>query len=126
MIVNGVNIPDPDVGDVNFIERYENAQNACTEKIKAGNDDSLKWSESIRIQCTAVFDFFDEAFGSGTAVAVFGESVNLRTCMDAYAEACNGVMALDAQLGSYFRSKAASFENNRQKRRHKSNKKHKR
>lgn len=125
MIVNGVNLPDPDVADAEFIERYENAQNTCTEKIKAVNDNNLKWSESIRQQCTAVFEFFEVVFGEGTAKKVFGESVNLRICIDAYAEACNGIVSLDAKLGSYFRSKAASVGNNRQQRRHKNKKRKK-
>ena len=121
MIVNGVTISDPDVADAAFVERFENAQQTCVEKMEAVAKEKIKWSESIRRQCEAVFQFFEDVFGEGAAKTVFGESVNLRICIDAYAEASNGIKALDKNLGAYFRGKADGF--NRQQRRKNKNKK---
>ena len=121
MIVNGVNLPDPDVGDLEFLEKYE-AQNDIITKKMSEMDKNVRRSEAVRIQCTLVFDFFDAVFGEGTAQKIFGEKVNLKTCIDAYEEAVNGVNSLDAKLADYFRCKGA----NRQQRRQKSHHHHKR
>lgn len=128
MIVNGVNLPDPDIGDPDFIEKFENAQQRCSESFTEVANQDIKWSEKVRSQCIAVFEFFEEVFGEGTAKQVFGDSVNLRVCVEAYAEASNGVRALDKDLAAHFRSMGENF--NRQQRPHnhpqKSHKKHKR
>lgn len=116
MIVNGVNLPDPDVADAAFVEAFENAQEKCVSKMDAVAKENIKWSAKIRRQCEAIFDFFEEVFGDGTAKKVFGDSVNLKTCVDAYAEASNGIKALDRDIASYFRGKAEGF--NREQRRH--------
>ena len=116
MTVNGVTLPDPDVGDPGFVERFENAQEAVLEKMSALTG---KWSEKIRRQCTAVFEFFDDVFGAGTAKTVFGDVVNLRTCIDAYEEAVNGIQNLDKDLGAYFRNKAPGNRSQRRDKKHK-------
>lgn len=46
----------------------------------------LKASESIRKQCHAIFDFFNEIFGQGTDKQLFGERTNLGICMDAFSQ----------------------------------------
>lgn len=121
MIVNGVNLPDPDVGDLEFLEKYEE-QNDIIAKKSAEIDKNARRSEAVRIQCTLIFEFFDAVFGEGTARKIFGEKVNLKTCIDAYEETVKGVNALDAQLAGYFRNKHAG---NRQQRRDQQNSKHK-
>ena len=123
MIVNGVNLPDPDVGDAAFIETFENAQKKCVSKMTSVSKENIKWSAKIHRQCEAIFDFFEEVFGDGTAKIVFGDSVNLKICVDAYAEASNGIKALDKNLASYFRGKTEGF--NREQRRHGNKKKRK-
>lgn len=122
MIINGVTLPDPDIGDPDFIEKFENAQQKCVDKFTAVAAEKIKWSEKVRAQCIAVFEFFEEVFGDGTAKKVFGDSVNLKICVDAYAEASNGIKALDKDLAAHFRSMGQSF--NREQRRH-NKKKHK-
>ena len=121
MIINGVAIPDPDVGDLTFLEKYE-AQNDIIASKMNEMDKNIRRSEAMRIQCTLVFEFFNAVFGEGTARKLFGEKVNLKTCIDAYEEAVNGVNSLDAKLANYFRSKGT----NRQQRRQKSHNHHKR
>lgn len=116
MIINGVTIPDPDIGDLSFLEKYEAANDSITQKMAEINVKEMRRSEAVRTQCEAVFAFFDTVFGKGTAKAVFGEQVNLKICIDSYEEAVNGVNALDVKLANYFRNK---YPNNRQQRRHK-------
>lgn len=122
MIVNGVNLPDPDVGDLEFLEKYESA-NYVIVKQSSEIDKFLRRSEAVRIQCNLVFDFFNTVFGEGTAKKIFGERVNLKTCIDAYEEAVNGINALDAKLGNYFRSKGTNHGQRRNKKRKKKRKK---
>ena len=68
-------------------------------------------SELIRAQCTAVFNFFDEVFGDSTAKKVFGESVNLTTCLNAYEDVIKAVNALGAKLGNMYKGKANAINN---------------
>lgn len=121
MVINGVTIPDPDVGDLEFLEKYEAQNDVIVTKLNEMDKD-IRRSEAVRTQCTLVFEFFDAVFGEGTAKKIFGEKVNLKTCIDAYEEAVNGVNSLDARLANYFRNKGA----NRQQRRQKSHPHHKR
>ena len=116
MIINGVAIPDPDIGELSFLEKYEAANDTIVQKMNAINTEEVRRSEAVRIQCEAVFDFFDTVFGEGTAKTVFGEQVNLKTCIDAYGAAVNGVNALDSKLADYFRNKSTGI---RQQKRYK-------
>ena len=108
MIINGVNIPDPDVGDLRFLEKYEAANDRIAEKMQEITSKKIRRSDGVKMQCNAVFRFFDAVFGKGTSKKIFGDSVNLKTCIDAYEEAIYGVNALDKELGDYFRSKYPS------------------
>lgn len=116
MIINGVMISDPDVGELDFNERYEKAIKRIEEGMKEHEFDKLSMSDGIRIQCTYIFEFFDEVFGEGTAKAVFGERVNLKVCIDSYEQALTGINSLQVKLTNYFRNKN---NGNRQQRRHK-------
>ena len=121
MIINGVMISDPNVGDLEFLEVYE-AQNDLIVRKMNEMDKNIRRSEAVRFQCTLVFEFFDTVFGEGTAKKIFGDRVDLKTCIDAYSEAINGVNALDAKLAGYFHNK---YNGNRQQRRRKfQNEKH--
>ena len=113
MVINGVTIPDPDVGDLEFLEKYEAQKDIIAAKMNE-MDKNIRRSEAVRTQCTLVFEFFDAVFGEGTAKKIFGERVNLKTCIDAYEEAVNGVNALDVKLANYFRSKGTNRQQLRQ------------
>ena len=114
MIINGVTIPDPDVGDLEFLEKYE-AQNDIIVARMNEMDKNIRRSEAVRVQCTLVFEFFDAVFGEGTARRIFGEKVNLKLCIDAYEEAVNGINSRDAKLANYFRNKDVNRQQRRQK-----------
>lgn len=84
MIVNGVELDDLDIYDVDVAEKYENG----LKKIKEMSNDVVgkSLSESIRIQCEHIFEFFNIMFGEGTDEKVFGNKVNLVTCLKAFEE----------------------------------------
>lgn len=110
-----VTLPDIDVADALEMERYEKANDTVSEKMKQLDTNGKRRSELIRIQCTAIFEFFDDVFGEGTAKKVFGESVNLTTCINAYEGVIVAVNKLDKAVGEQYKSKLG----NRQQRRNK-------
>lgn len=115
MIINNVTLPDIDVADALEMERYEKANDTVSAKMKQLDTNGKRRSELIRAQCTAVFEFFDEVFGNGTAKKVFGDSVNLTACINAYEAVIVAVNKLDKAVGEQYKAKLG----NRQQRRNK-------
>lgn len=84
MIINGVELEDLDIYDLEVAERYEKALAKVRELSTKDNSKSL--SEGIKFQCNIIFDFFNTVFGEGTDKDIFGNKVNLMTCMKAFEE----------------------------------------
>ena len=87
MKINNVELEDVDIFDVDTAEKYEEAVKKVqkeSEESKQLEDISL--SAMIRKQCNAVFDCFNTIFGEGTDKKVFGQKVNLMTCLKAFEE----------------------------------------
>lgn len=104
MVINNVEIPDIDVADARIMERYEAAHDKVAEKMNGLDVTGKRRSELIRIQCGAVFGFFEDVFGEGTAEKVFGESVNLTTCLNAYEAVVNEVNRLDKKIAEQYKA----------------------
>lgn len=113
MIVNNVELPDIDVSDALVMENYEAAHDKVAEKMNNLDVNGKRRSELIRIQCEAVFEFFEDVFGEGAAEKVFGESVNLTTCLNAYEAVVIEVNNLDKKVAGQYKAKSG----NRQQRR---------
>lgn len=113
MIINNVELPDIDVADALVMEHYESAHDKVAEKMNKLDTAGKRRSELIRIQCEAVFEFFDDVFGEGTAKNVFGESVNLTTCLNAYEAVVIEVNNLDKKVAGHYKAK---FGNRQQRR----------
>lgn len=113
MIVNNVELPDLDVSDALVMEKYEAAHDKVAEKMKNLDINGKRRSELIRIQCEAVFEFFEDVFGEGAAKNVFGESVNLTTCLNAYEAVVIEVNNLEKKVAGQYKAKIG----NRQQRR---------
>lgn len=103
MLVNGVQLPNPEVSDVLFMEKLEREQDSVTKSTK--NSSGKTRAQIMREQCTAIFNFFDNMFGDGTSKKVFGEKVNLITCVEAYEQALTEIDRLDAEQASKLREK---------------------
>lgn len=84
MIINGVELEDIDIYDLEVAEKYEKALKTVQES--SSKDDSKSLSEGIRFQCKLIFDFFNTVFGEGTNKKIFGNKVNLMTCVKAFEE----------------------------------------
>ena len=115
MVINNVNLPDINVADALAMERYEHAHDNVAKAMNDLQPEGKRQSELIRAQCTAVFNFFDEIFGDGTAKKVFGESVNLTICLNAYADVIKAVNALGSKLGNMYKGRANAMNRNNHK-----------
>lgn len=113
MIINNVELPDIDVSDALVMENYEAAHDKVAEKMNNLDVNGKRHSELIRIQCEAVFGFFEDVFGEGTVKKVFGESVNLTTCLNAYEAVVIEVNNLEKKVAGHYKAK---FGNRQQRR----------
>lgn len=113
MLINNIELPDIDVSDALVVERYEAAHDKVVSKMKNLTVEGKRRSELIRIQCEAVFEFFEDVFGDGAAKKVFGDSVNLVTCINAYEAVVVAVNKLDSKAAEQIKSK---FGNRQQRR----------
>ncbi|WP_373899279.1 DUF6673 family protein [Haloimpatiens sp. FM7315] len=84
MKINGVELEDLDLLDLEVAERFEKG----LKKIEdiSSKVQGMSATESIKTQCNAVFSIFNDLFGEGTDKKVFGNKVNLLTCLKAFAE----------------------------------------
>ena len=87
MKINNVELEDVDIFDVDTAEKYELAVKKVQEEAAASKlIEDISLSAMIRKQCSAVFDCFNTIFGEGTDKKVFGQKVNLMTCLKAFEE----------------------------------------
>lgn len=96
MVINGVQLEDIDIFDVDCAEKYESALNEVL--VQANDTKNLKGSEVIRNQCQAVFNCFDKLFGEGTHEKVFGNKMNIITCLKAFEELIDETNAKKSEL----------------------------
>ena len=79
--INGVEL-EFDLLDADTAEKYDE----CMKDMQGIKDKVANMSvgESIRYQCTAVFNVFNDIFGEGTDKKIFGDKVHLGKCLDAF------------------------------------------
>lgn len=96
MIINGVELENIDIYDLEVAEKYEKALKIVKEVSPKVERVSL--SEGIRHQCNLIFDFFNTMFGEGTDKLIFGEKVNLLTCLKSFEELVTQVNELNKEI----------------------------
>ncbi|MDU3581157.1 MAG: DUF6673 family protein [Clostridium butyricum] len=84
MKINNVEIEDLDLMDADVAEKFEKATNNLQEKEKSQDLTGKGLAEIIRIQCTLIFDFFNDVWGKGTDKKIFGNKTNYRICEKAF------------------------------------------
>jgi len=113
MKINNVELEDIDIYDLEVAEKYDKAikgiQN-IEEKSK-----NMGLADGIRTQCNAIFGVFNEIFGEGTDKKVFGNRVNLMTCLNAFEELVKHMNAQKDELEKF----ASKYSTNRASRRNK-------
>lgn len=96
MKINGVELEDIDILDLEVAEKYEKALEIIKNIGKAA--EGMSMSESIRTQCNAIFNVFNIMFGEGTDKKVFGDRVNLLICIKAFEEFMTYVNSKNPEL----------------------------
>lgn len=88
--INGV-ILEGNFMDADFMEPFEAATKNLGKRAEACRSKKYEnYAESMREQCAAVDDYFDEIFGGGTAETVFkGKEHNLMVHLKAVEELTN-------------------------------------
>lgn len=84
MKINGVELEDIDIYDLEVAENYEKAMEELYKVRELASE--MKDSEGIRVLCTSVFNVFNTMFGEGTDKKIFGNRVNLMTCLKSLEE----------------------------------------
>lgn len=84
MKINGVELENIDICDLETAEKYEDAMLALGDL--GGNVKDLKGAAGIREICNSIFDVFNKMFGEGADKKIFGDRVNLMTCLKALEE----------------------------------------
>lgn len=110
MIINGVELEDLDIYDVEVAEKYEKVLENINKPQKV---EGLKTSAVIRKQCEAIFNVFNELFGEGTDKKVFGDRVNLKICLEAFASLVDQINSQKEELDNI----VSKYSPNRAKRR---------
>lgn len=113
MKINGIELQDIDILDLEVAEKWEDA----LERVEgvAKSIEGMKVSESIRTQCNAIFDVFNTLFGEGTDRKIFGDRVNLIICLKAFEELVIQVNSQSAEVEKM----ASKYSPNRATRRNK-------
>ena len=84
MIINGVELEDLDIYDLEVAEKYDNAiKDIATLENKVKEMDNV---ETMKTMCNAVFDVFNTMYGDGADKKIFGNKVNLKTCLSAFGD----------------------------------------
>ena len=85
-----------DFFDADQLEAYERENQKVAERINEPKQyEGKSTSDSLRIQCSIIDDFFDALFGAGTAQKLFKGKANIRDHMEAF-----GIMANSAANAS--------------------------
>ncbi|WP_346935308.1 DUF6673 family protein [Clostridium sp.] len=113
MKINGVELQDIDILDLEVAEKWEQALEHVEGIAKP--IEGMKVSESIRTQCNAIFDVFNTMFGEDTDKKVFGDKVNLLTCLKAFEELVTHISAKNSEVEKI----ASKYSPNRATRRNK-------
>jgi hypothetical protein len=108
------------------MERYENAMERYSAKVRNMDFKGMKASQIIRNSCRAVFECFNDIFGEGTDRKVFGDTVNLTVAANALEELQNNVKRADKAAAEKFRQMSNQNKQKNIKGKYRNNKQHRR
>lgn len=81
--VNGTSL-ELDLMDADVMERYEAMNKKIPDQVQNINNMPGTTADKMRKICGMVRDYFDEIFGAGTAMQVFGNSQKLDIYLEAF------------------------------------------
>jgi gamma-glutamyl:cysteine ligase YbdK (ATP-grasp superfamily) len=72
--------------DAEDMEKFEKEVDIVLKKCEKEEKENHKTSESIKIQCKIIEDFFDNVFGKGISDKIFVKKYNLAEHLEIYAD----------------------------------------
>ncbi|WP_283706893.1 DUF6673 family protein [Clostridium perfringens] len=118
--LNGIEF-DLDLMDLGVSEKIDKETQKVVEEAERAKGKNR--SESIKIQCYAVFNCIDNIFGKGTHKKIFGDKVNLRECLRVFEQLILEMKKQDEEDAKEFSQMASKYSPNRAQRRANKNKK---
>lgn len=118
--LNGVEF-DLDLMDLDIAEKVERETKKVASEAEKAKGKSR--SESIKIQCYAVFNCIDNIFGKGAHNKIFGDKVNLRDCLRVFEQLILEMQKQDEEDSKEFSQMVSKYSPNRVQRRVNKNKK---
>lgn len=116
--INGLSL-ELDLGDVDVLERYENALELMQEERKAIPKDA-KASQNARATCEIIWRTFDRIFGEGTAEKIFdGVKMNPYIYLDVLADFVDFATEQKVKDAQKLAERTIKYIPNRQQRRQK-------
>lgn len=86
MKINGIDLEDLDFYDLEVAEKYDKVLADLKKNDENNKSISVSMTEVVKTQCETIFNVFNTMFGVGTDKKIFGEKVNLKICLKAFAE----------------------------------------
>lgn len=118
--LNGVEF-DLDLMDLDTAEKIERETKKVS--IEAEKARGKSRSESIKIQCYAIFNCIDNIFGKESHKKIFRDKVNLRDCLRVFEQLILEMQKQDNEDSKEFSQIASKYSPNRAQRRVNKNKK---
>ncbi len=102
MNINGVNL-EFDVFELENARKYTEGLKKI-EATAAKLNDNTDVLKAIETQCTVVFEFIDSLFGKDTHRELFGDSVNLKTCLKVFNDIVKTISADTVEVSEFANS----------------------
>lgn len=101
MILNGVEIQDIDVLDLDIREKVDKAREKVANKFANSSNYKGTDIEKAKTMCDDISNFVDEVYGKGTANKVFKGRYNLRIAMEVFETVIEDINKQDRDFAEY-------------------------
>lgn len=116
MIVNGMELEELDIFDIEVAERYEKAIQKVKINSKIENIEDKSVSEVMKAQCEAIGECFNDLYGSGTDKKIFNGKLNLLTSIRAFNDLVENVSKKKDEVEKEINGIKKKYSHNRVKR----------
>lgn len=106
---------DFDFLDADNIEKFELEAEKVQKQCEEAQKKEMKYSEMLRTECKIIKDFFDNVFGEGISLKIFGEKNNLQDCISAFEDIIKAKLEQQKTLETAFSRYAPNREQRRKK-----------
>ena len=105
---------DFDFLDADDVERFEKEAKRLLDRCDEEAKNNYTSSETIKVQCRIVEEFFDNVFGEGISEKIFIKRNNLKEHLEIYEE----IIKESQSQNNEMRSKFGKYQPNREQRRY--------